>query len=232
MKFESKCEVLHWIKWSRKCRLQNGWHFYRPEYVNDFGDQNKSLSKKQPPPSSSLLGMDSATNERRRYYETLSLAEAIPRMTPAYWIRELSVWNLHSAHIFMTIPLVVLNDSFQFNSKYFIQEKKPMGIQTTKPTTSKKIWTQLNIMKNVTFNFTNIIHRTCEQLIIIRSVNNPDRGRPQIGGQPPIEVHHTSIGDGLSGSKLLQENAYFSDCNNNCDWQRRMEIPRRSGLFL
>ena len=112
------------------------------------------------------------------------------------------------------------------------KKKKPMGIQTTKPTTSKKIWTQLNIMKNVTFNFTNIIHRTCEQLIIIRSVNNPDRGRPQIGGQPPIEVHHTSIGDGLSGSKLLQENAYFSDCNNNCDWQRRMEIPRRSGLFL
>ena len=39
----------------------------------------------------------------------------------------------------------------------------------------------------------------------------PIGGRPPIGGQPPIEVRYTSIGDGLSGSRLLQENIYFSD---------------------
>ena len=39
----------------------------------------------------------------------------------------------------------------------------------------------------------------------------PIGGRPPIGGQPPIEVRYTSIGDGLSGSRLLQENTHFSD---------------------
>ena len=41
--------------------------------------------------------------------------------------------------------------------------------------------------------------------------NNPDRGMSTDLGTAPIEVRYTSNGDGLSGSRLLQENTYFSE---------------------
>ena len=46
---------------------------------------------------------------------------------------------------------------------------------------------------------------------VIMTGNNPDRGTSPDGGQPPIEVRYTSIGDGFSGSWLLQENTFLSD---------------------